>query len=299
VRARLIDAAFAFVASVLAPLAACTPASATRTSATSIAAPSASASAPPLTSMGARVTLRDAGTEPRRALRFTFDEAEPRAVLLSIEQRGQVEGGALVVQPRIDLRLALEIEKRSVEGDVIARYRVVKAEASAPPSRELEQTRAALASIERASVPVIFTARGEVAVTGLLRGDDGTESAAGMLVFDVLRDLDAPLPVERVGIGARWDVVPEHGDEASFRLESLDDTSAVVRVERRAIARAIEDPSAARGARAVKEATLTLRFQKLDRDARLVVRTTATVGAPNMPPRAGHVERVATITLAR
>ena len=236
--------------------------------------------------MGTRVTLLDRGREPRRALRFTFGAAPPPPVVLTIEQSARIEGRAAVTQPKIDVRLALEIEKVTPEGDVMARYRVLSTEAAGPPSPGLDDMRVALLSIERASVPVIFTARGDVAVTGLLSVDDGGPSAAGMLVFDELRDLDAPLPLEPVGLGARWAVEPEHGDPGTFRIDRLDDDGADVHVERRALAHA--------GHRA-NEGTLALHFDRVVREARLVMHATTTVDAPNLPPQAVLVERVVTI----
>lgn len=242
--------------------------------------------------MGARVTLVDRGQEPRRALRFTFGAAPPVLVVLSIEQSARIEGRPAVTQPRIDVRLALEIEKVTPEGDAMARYRVLSTEASAPPSTGLDETRAALLSIERASVPVIFTARGDVAVTGLLSVDDGGPSAAGILVFDVLRDLDAPLPFEPVGVGARWEVQPDHGDAATFRIDRLDDSGANIHVERRALA-----PAAA-AFLTTNEGALALHFDRVVREAHLVMRARATVSAPNLPSQPVLVERVVTMKSA-
>ena len=258
-----------------------------------------------MTAMGAHVTLVDAGAEPRRVLRFVFEPERRETARLSIEQAATIDARAAVVEPKVQVSFALETEKLTPDGDVMARCRVLATEVTpATPTPEVAQTRASFASLEGASVPLLFTAHGEVAVTGLLSAGDAGPSAAGMLVFDVLRDLDAPLPPERVGIGARWEVTPEHGEKGAVRMESLDESGAVLRIERHVAdgSVVVAPPSGTNAApltvtsHTTKEVTLTLRFDRLVRAARLVVHTTSTVTGAGVATQTARAERVVTIT---
>ena len=290
--------------SAFGTLGACAPVATTSVTPTP-PAPPASASAAPMTAMGARVTLVDAGSKPRRALRFEFAPGRRETARLSIEQTASIDARAAIAQPRVDVSLALETEKLTPDGDVMGRCRVLGVElTTAPQTLDPAPLRASLASLDGASAPLVFTAHGELAVTGLLSEGDAGPSAAGMIVFDVLRDLDAPLPLERVGVGARWEVTPEHGERGAFRIESLDESSAVLRVERDVAdgSVVVPPPNGTNAApltiasHTTKELTLTLRFDRLVRAARLVVRTTSTVSGAHVVTQAARAARVVTIT---
>lgn len=204
------------------------------------AATTASRAASELPLGQATVSLLDAGKEPRRPLRYAFT-MKPEKLLLDMKMQMKISIGTQTA-PEVGLptvRTALDVTpiRLSNDGDLsydgqISREEVV------PDGDMPEADRAALenqlASIVGMKIHSTVTARG-VVTDATMDVPDGTPPQLRCMLEsmrDSLRGLSSPLPIEPVGVGAKWrvDVAIKTGfrleQSSVFTLRAIDQVSA-------------------------------------------------------------------------
>ncbi len=161
----------------------------------------------------ASVKLLDAGTAPRRKLRYAWKAEQKEQMSMSLTTAASTEMGG-VKQPEIPLppvRITIAIDPREVtpDGDLRYAWRVTAANVTVDavtPAQVGEGMRAEVAVIEHLSGTGTVTSQGlsrELTVDTSSIVDGGT----GQMVEQVrqqLRDVAPPFPDEEVGKGARW-----------------------------------------------------------------------------------------------
>jgi hypothetical protein len=171
------------------------------------AAPAKSASTPAawlgetVTAGASRVALVDAGREPRTALRYAVDGQSKRLEVRVGATRGTTTAKA-GAEDIAYATLHVTADFQRTEDDRVLAVVVVVDDAkvgkAATPAHALE----GLAALAGAQLVLVTTVRGQHLHTV---APDGNEAAATL--GDAMADaLLVPLPVEAVGIGARWTV---------------------------------------------------------------------------------------------
>jgi hypothetical protein len=172
------------------------------------------------------VRLLEAGSAPRRALRYRFERQE-RAVMEMVMAMGMkmtvgAAGPQDVALPPILMRMSIQPEPARADGSLRYAFRLDKTEAQGGglDPNVLEAMRAELARTEGLAGEVLVDARGFT-----LEADMRVPPGAGQQVKDMvekmrqqLRQMSCPLPEEPVGQGARWEV-RTHVQADLFRVE--------------------------------------------------------------------------------
>ncbi len=162
-----------------------------------------------------RISLRDAGKEPRASLRYRLSVGDKQTIILRLafraNNRPRAAAPKTVIMPGIKLVFHIEIVDAEL-GDR-ARYRFDLVESALTDVADADPT---IVKMAKASLAKAQGLRGSAVVDsrGVIR--DGTievptELAPGMkIVIDSIRNsmeqLTTPLPQEDVGVGARWEV---------------------------------------------------------------------------------------------
>jgi len=192
-----------------------------------------------------RVVLRDPGHAPFAPLRFAI---KPGVHDLHVQVRQHLAldpikdaRGTILSDEDVTIDLSLEVEATpatatapiTVRGHIVAAKRV----GERPTNRPIE----AFAQLAGEGFEIYLTDRGQVlAIAESSLHNDG--AIVGRLAGAVARALSAPLPVEPVGVGARWivrDVQQLGGDmplaaaeETTYRLEDRKDHALLIRASR-------------------------------------------------------------------
>jgi hypothetical protein len=187
-------------------------------------APSAPAAAeptePPATpgsdgSLTATMKLLDAGSPPRRKLRYTWNARQGERLTMDLRTSETTESGG-TKQPEMPLpplRFVIAIDPRNVspEGDLRFAWRVtsstVTADSQTPP-QVADGWRAEAATVDHLSGTATVTSRGlanNVSIDPESPTDAGGTGQMVEQVRQTLRDIAAPFPEEDVGRGARWE----------------------------------------------------------------------------------------------
>lgn len=190
-----------------------------------VAAPSAPA--PVVTAAGTLapvppplVTLLDAGAEPRTALRLaaTAGQVERATIAMGMRVETRVDGAAAVTRamPRGRMELEARVEAVSEHGEATWVVTVVEAavaeadvvdEGGADPAL-IASMREALGAVAGARAGGRVTDRGVTDLAAFEARADLDDEARRLLegFRESLQQLAVPLPAERVGPGARWQV---------------------------------------------------------------------------------------------
>jgi hypothetical protein len=196
---------------------------------------------------GPKVTLLDAGKEPRKPMRYVLSASYADKLAMTMTMAMEIQVGLVgqkVAMQLPPIRLTIEIGVIEKVGDDAVRCRFKVADVVLMPGGDakLEDARAQMASDLSEMVglagTMIMDHRGVSRDMQLELPPSMSPQVRQTLESSrrALGDMSAPFPIEPVGIGARWQVdqpVGESGlqltQETVFELVRLDGTKAVLK----------------------------------------------------------------------
>ncbi len=220
------------------------------------------------------VTLRDPGAEPRRALAY-----RPRASVPAPRFSYVIENGK-----SLELALAWQLDPKSTPHT--SRYRFSVTDAKMPGAPAAEPALDAFTSLDPGAVVSDDHGRASAAVPG--------SRTTWPSIPALLTTFIVPLPIEPVGVGARWHVdskptEPPNAQSTDYQLTALTADGAEVAWDTKAT-------SSVDGSSATLHATATIRFDDL---LAVAGQAKSSVRDPRCGGNAtGHIQRVA-LTTAR
>jgi hypothetical protein len=164
----------------------------------------------------AEAVLLDAGAEPRRPLRYAFREGtkEVLSLDLSMSMKLSLMGGMPQEMSLPTMTMVMEVENESVspERNLRYRFRMKKVDVADDPNAlpgVVEGMRMGLSGVVGVGGSAVVTPRGVVVDAEFESPPDADPAVAQALgsVRQHVNQMAAPLPVEPVGVGARWKVV--------------------------------------------------------------------------------------------
>jgi hypothetical protein len=190
------------------------------------------------------VNLLEEGAEPRREIRYRFDDNYSEALAMDMSVAMDIElGPGLSQQMQLPvIRLNMALDTVQVNGDGSARFDFETTSAEVVSTENADPAIAGAIGMALQQMPAIsgwteIDARGATLAGGL----NFPEDVAGQLsqIFDsadqTLQQLSAPFPVEPVGVGARWQAMMdiESGgfsvsQTAEYRLTAMDADSVTL-----------------------------------------------------------------------
>lgn len=161
---------------------------------------------------GPRITLLEAGEEPRRELRYTFTEGD-QFVAEFVQTMGMASDNGMMPEMSFPpIRQTLEITVTDVDEET-ARYEAVWGEVKIDEDPEampgmLDMIRDEMEGMEGMRGWYRVDNRGRVLESGMDLPPDVSPMIAGMMeqMEESLSDLSAMFPAEAIGVGARWAV---------------------------------------------------------------------------------------------
>ena len=196
-----------------------------------------------------RVTLLEAGSEPRQVLRVTPTKGavQTTTMTMTMEMAMVVTGFAPPPQklPPMRTTMAVEVDDVSPEGDISYTFTMEKAEvlpADGVPANVVEMLETRLVSMEGLKGTGRATSRG-VTQEAEIEIPEDVDAQTRPLLESMKQSLDqfsAPYPEEPVGLGASWEVeIPmKHGGiesvtVATYTLERVTDGGCTLAVTMR------------------------------------------------------------------
>ncbi len=190
---------------------------------------------------GMRLTLLDAGTEPRRPMRYVIPAGSRERVTLRIKQVTDMKIGGepypMPENPTVIYILDVVIDEVAKNGDLHLSWTTADVEFDEDtelPEALLEHLGKLKEGYKRFAGSAVMAPNG-LTRNAELRGADGlTPAARGQLesVWWVVRNIAMAFPVEPVGHGARWEISEtvdmigmRLADTSTFELKKLDGDS--------------------------------------------------------------------------
>jgi hypothetical protein len=175
----------------------------------------ATASATP-TSESSTASLRvlDHGSEPLRALRYTWHLDRKEMMAIDLRTTVSTAGGGAhqdIPLPPLQVMVAIDPQEVTPTGDLRFAWHVVHAgadlDAGGAPTQVAEGWRQQIAPVEHLSGTAVLGSDGLSKGVTVEGGDAASDAEMVVQVVQMLRDVAAPLPTEPVGVGARWEKV--------------------------------------------------------------------------------------------
>lgn len=206
------------------------------------------------------VKLLDAGSEPRKALRFHVKAGDKETMTMtmkmSMEMPGMGGAGAMKI-PTMTMPMDVTVQSVAPNGDIS--YQSVMAEPgiaedpNAMPAM-VQAMKASLATMKGLTMSGVVSDRGISKQADMKIPDNADPSMRQSMdqMKDSMRNMGAPLPAEPVGVGAKWEVkthVKSGGiaieQTATYQLASLEENhwTAKCTMEQTAGNQKIENPS--------------------------------------------------------
>lgn len=176
----------------------------------------------------AKVELLDAGSEPRRAIRYDLAKFEPVIVRFTVQTSSKVTAGDQPAReislPEMTLDIAMKQPTIQADGNARVEFELIQIQYQADEEDPQSQMMAQMMSQQLGSFEYsghyIINPRGQV-VDGAIKMDESNPQIAQMSenIEQSLQQITNAFPEEPVGKGARWSVDQAFGDSIPFELE--------------------------------------------------------------------------------
>jgi hypothetical protein len=207
------------------------------------------------------VKLLDAGSAPRKALRFHLKAGDKESAVMtmkmSMEMSGALSSGQAVKMPAMSMPMDITVQSVAPNGDIT--YTMVMEEpgvADEPGAMPgvVQAMKTSLASLKGLSMTGVISDRGIVRQAAMKIPADADPALRQSMdqMKDSLSKMSAPFPEEAVGLGAKWEVrthVTSGGmaidQTATYQLVSVsgDRWNAKTTIEQTAGKQKIENPA--------------------------------------------------------